>query len=327
MGLFGLLGVAIAGVGADEGTDWQQKFYNPQPAEGDLLVPMPCGGAMVFRSIGTEGDGVGALSDKIIELGSDAEDVGYAEYRRLAQVAGGFAADDLDVDGSPDERRMLIGKYEVTALQYQAVMSVAGGDDATCAKESSAGRMPQTKVGWHDAVRFADAWSLWLRAQAESLPDCRKLQVPCLPRVDGEPAFVRLPTEVEWEYAARAGGVERFSWGDRWDVGMANGLGTEGVDHWGAEAPVGRFPPNPWGTYDLFGNASEWVQDVYHPSYSGAPRDGRAWEQEIGPISERKRVVRGGSFADPGSKQRVSDRVNRRPDEVHRGTGFRCATD
>jgi formylglycine-generating enzyme required for sulfatase activity len=137
----------------------------------------------------------------------------------------------------------------------------------------------------------------------------------------------RLPTEVEWEYAARAGGVERFPWGERWDPSRANGIDIEGTDHWGAEAPVGSFPPNTWGVYDLVGNASEWVQDVYHTSYDGAPRDGRPWEQETGPISERKRVIRGGSYTESASKQRVSDRSASRPVETHRGTGFRCASD
>ena len=78
---------------------------------------------------------------------------------------------------------------------------------------------------------------------------------------------------------------------------------------------------------DLVGNASEWVEDVYHPGYNGAPRDGRPWEQETGEIAERKRVVRGGSYADPPSKQRVSDRTARNPEETFRDTGFRCASD
>ena len=78
---------------------------------------------------------------------------------------------------------------------------------------------------------------------------------------------------------------------------------------------------------DLIGNAAEYVQDVYHSSYGGAPRDGRPWEQETGPITERRRVVRNGSFADPPARQRASRRSSRKPTEAAKAIGFRCAAD
>lgn len=136
----------------------------------------------------------------------------------------------------------------------------------------------------------------------------------------------RLPSEAEWERAARAGTVEKYPWGAEWDPAMANGMGVSEGDRFAEAAPVGSFPANAWGIYDMVGNAAEWVQDVYHAGFSGAPRDGTPWEQENGAISERERVVRGGSYLDQPARNRVSERDGRKPTQSHRTIGFRCAS-
>ncbi len=135
----------------------------------------------------------------------------------------------------------------------------------------------------------------------------------------------RLPTEAEWEYAARAGSTTRYPWGDQWQESVANGFGTRGLDTWSGPSPVGSFAANRWGIFDMIGNAREWVEDAYHSNYHGAPTDGRAWNQVEGSAGEPQRVLRGGSWMDFPPKLRVSVRSHRSPDSWSRTTGFRCA--
>jgi formylglycine-generating enzyme required for sulfatase activity len=135
----------------------------------------------------------------------------------------------------------------------------------------------------------------------------------------------RLPSEAEWELAARNGSQTEFPWGSNWIPGRANAIGSYREDRWGGVAPVASFEPSGWGLFDLIGNAAEWVDDVYNPTYFGAPRDGRPWHQETGLAGERRRVVRGGGYDDPPQRQRVAKRAGRRPDNPGRAVGFRCA--
>jgi formylglycine-generating enzyme required for sulfatase activity len=125
----------------------------------------------------------------------------------------------------------------------------------------------------------------------------------------------RLPSEAEWEYACRAGTITRYAFGDAITPKDANysesklrgflvavpGKTTEVGAYPGKTTEVGAYPPNAWGLHDMHGNVGEWVEDIYHDSYQGAPTDGAAWIDGEGENSVRDRVVRGGSWSDdPG---------------------------
>jgi formylglycine-generating enzyme required for sulfatase activity len=118
----------------------------------------------------------------------------------------------------------------------------------------------------------------------------------------------RLPSEAEWEYAARAGTTTRYPWGDEPGSGKAN-FSKSGSQWSGKQtAPAGRFPPNRWGLYDTSGNVYEWVEDCWHVSYEGAaPNDGRAWVEEgVGQCMAR--VLRGGSWLNDAAFARSAAR-------------------
>jgi formylglycine-generating enzyme required for sulfatase activity len=132
----------------------------------------------------------------------------------------------------------------------------------------------------------------------------------------------RLPSEAEWEYAARAGSTSAFWWGR--DVGVGHAKCDDcGGDAGRQTAPTGSFRPNPFGLYDTTGNAAEWVQDCWNLSYRGAPLDGSAWTR--GDCSLR--VLRGGSFANKASAGRSASRFRYDEDIRYYANGFRVARD
>ena len=154
-------------------------------------------------------------------------------------------------------------------------------------------RRPVGGVSWRDAQRFCE-WS-----------------------------GGRLPSEAEWEYAARAGTTTDYWWGD--DPGTNHANYVDSGSSWRGKqtSPVGSFEPNPFGLYDTAGNVWEWVQDAWHGDYQGAPTDGSAWDADD--TEGVNRVLRGGSWIGRAGYVRSACRYGFEPDARFVNFGFRLA--
>jgi formylglycine-generating enzyme required for sulfatase activity len=139
-------------------------------------------------------------------------------------------------------------------------------------------RWPAACLDWRDAKAYVD----WLnRKVREHRPELGAREGP-----------YRLPTEAEWEFAARAGTATARWWGDEIGVGRANCNGCGSPWDYKVLAEVDSFEANPFGLYGTLGNVWQWTEDCWHESYAGAPVDGSAWTEEFCD----RHVVRGGSW-------------------------------
>jgi len=182
----------------------------------------------------------------------------------------------------------LLGKYELTRLQAAALRAFAQDTDCPTALDleqvgpdqalraaAADQRLPEARIAWAEARALANDYSAWLRLNAGAYPACASSASPagtgpCIPRLDGEPAVARLPTEPEWEYAARGGqAVPAEAFGHPLPPPVASAFGRYAwsMDNArGDPEPIGTRQAGPLGLHDMFGNVSE----IQHHSEPGA---------------------------------------------------------
>jgi|CXWL01.1.fsa_nt_gi formylglycine-generating enzyme required for sulfatase activity len=202
------------------------------------------------------------------------------EPKMVSILPGKFLMGSADYDDEKPQHEVTIAyafeisKYEVTFDEYDVFAKAANRalpDDRGWGR----GKRPVINVTFDDAQAYVQ----WLSNKTGKQ--------------------YRLPTEAEWEYAARAGTQTAYWWGN--DIGKNNAVCDGCGSQWDNKqtAPVGSFKPNVFGLYDTAGNVWEWTQDCWHENYQNAPNNGSAWMDANGSVCGR-RVVRGGSwYSDP----------------------------
>ncbi|MDR1947453.1 MAG: formylglycine-generating enzyme family protein [Desulfovibrio sp.] len=269
---------AGAALRARKDTPAMEDLFNPHPDGDDIVLPMPCGGGMAFRAVGVRADGY--LRDMQGLFGCDAcerRENDYYERRYRAAISAPFTVRDVPeaiartLPRAPSGEYFFyfIGKYEISNFQWDAVME--GRCPSASAPLAPEDALPRTDMSWVDAVKFAAEYTAWLLRHAPS----------SLPRFAGDAknvGYLRLPTEVEWEYAARGGhAVSRSDMAEKDFFPLENGkteqdyavFRDEGGNAPEALQPIGSRLPNPLGLYDTAGNAAEMVADYFHFSLGG----------------------------------------------------------
>lgn len=192
-----------------------------------------------------------------------------------------------------------MSKYPITQAQWRFVAALEQVNRALDPDPSrfKGDERPVETVSWKEAVEFCDRISRHTHRH------------------------YRLPTEAEWEYSCRAGTTTQFYFGDTLSEKQANYSSEKQANYSeGETTPVGSFPANAFGLYDMHGNVLEWCQDHWHDNYEEAPVDGSAWI-EGGDSSTR--ILRGGSWIDSPRYCRSASRIYIHPGDSYVIIGFR----
>jgi formylglycine-generating enzyme required for sulfatase activity len=269
----------------------------------DVKIPVPFNLIQTANLIGWKGDQTDAEFVKLLESVSKklgrSRPIKKEEYTNSIDMkfalipAGEFIMGSNEYDSEKPEHEVTISKpfylgvYPVTQQEWNTVMKKNPS-------RFKGEHLPIESVSWNDVQEF----------------------IKQLNQKEGSNKY-RLPSEAEWEYAARAGTNTRYSYGD--DESKLGDYAWYDENSDSKTHPVGQKKPNPWGLYDMHGNVWEWVQDKWHDNYNGAPTDGSSWEGGDG----SDRVVRGGAWYAGAGSCRSANRVSLDPGGRSSYLGFR----
>lgn len=239
---------------------------------------------------------------KIVEADyTDAQGIRFMLIKPGSFMMGRDINDDMGYDPELPQHQVTIkqpfylGQFEVTQAQWQQVL---GNNPANFVGPER----PVENVSFKDIQQFIAKLNLLN-------PDMT----------------YHLPSEAQWEYAARAGSTSAYFSGPNsafvshygWYIGNTSG----------STQKVGQLQPNPWGLYDIYGNVAEWVEDCWHPNYLEAPTTEQAWTASTGWFANncKQRVLRGGSWFSPVFELRSAYRFKHFMFNRSQHKGFRLA--
>ena len=186
-----------------------------------------------------------------------------------------------------------MAKFPVSVREWNACAAAKGCGFTAIGKDDA----PVANVSWSDAKQYV----AWL-AETTRKP-------------------YRLPSEAEWEYAARGGAQTRYWWGDQFQPNMVNCKNCSDIPANDQPVKVGSLKPNPFGLFDMGGSVDQWVEDCWHKNYQGAPTDGSAWVEN----ACTSNVIRSGSWRNDSSYARASNRGSYDTNVRYPTHGFRVA--
>ncbi len=229
----------------------------------------------------------------------------------VSKIIGGKADDDEINDALTPTPEFYIARYPVTVAQFRTFVEATGfaiGDADALADPDS---RPVRRVNWYEA----HAWCDWLNEMLATSPACAGSPMARLVREEGW--RVALPSELEWEKAARGGlGGSAFPWPGEEDPNRANYAESQIGD----TSAVGCFAANGFGLFDMVGNVWEWTPSIYLP-YPDDPTDPKG--EELKADGEARLVVRGGAWSLRRDLARCASRSGHRPGLHHVSVGFR----